>query len=202
MFRPILSVFALAVSLSFTLPAAEQQFTVGKHGPKHNNIVINSQTDLESITTTTNDVTGELKWDREAKTGSAKVTAPVSSLSTGIKTRDEHLQGEPWLNAAKNPTITFETTSVKHKEGDLYDVTGNFSMNGVSKPVSTVATVKYIGQSPETEKAHMPKGNLARIFADFEVKLSDYSIKAPAVPANVSDVLKINIKLLGVNEAK
>ena len=202
MFRPILAAFAIAVSLSFTLAAAEQQFVVGKHGAKHNNIVINSQTDLESITTTTNDVKGELKWDREAKTGSGKVTVPVSSLSTGIKTRDEHLQGEQWLNAAKNPTITFETTSVKHKDGDQYDVTGNFTMNGVTKPVTTVATLKYIAQSPDLEKAHMPKGNLVRVFADFTVKLSDFNVKAPAIPANVSDELKINIKLLGVDEVK
>ncbi|HYF50557.1 MAG TPA: YceI family protein [Planctomycetota bacterium] len=202
MARPILAASALAVALCFTLSAAEQTFVFGKHGAKHNNIIINSQTDLESITTTTNNVQGEMKWDRDAKSGSAKITVPVSSLNTGIKDRDEHLQGEKWLNAAKNPSITFETTSVKHKEGDQYEIAGNFTMNGVTKPVNTVATVKYIPLSPELEKAHMPKGNLARIFADFDVKLSDFNVKAPAVPANVSDTLKITIKLMGVDEVK
>src|SRR6187549_717164 len=54
MVRPILTAFSLAVALCFTVSAAEQTFVFGKHGPKHTNMVINSQTDLESITTTTN----------------------------------------------------------------------------------------------------------------------------------------------------
>jgi polyisoprenoid-binding protein YceI len=203
--RTVLATLSVIVTLGFSmcsLGAAESTFVFGNHGAKHNNIVINSQTDLETIITVSNDVKGEVKWDRDAKTGSASLTVPVLSLSTGIKDRDTHLQSESWLNAAKNPNITLVTTAIKHKEGDLYEVSGNFTLNGVSKAITTVATVKYIAFSSDLKKAHMPNGNLMRISAEFEIKLSDFNIKVPAVPINVSDTLKISLNLMGVDEVK
>jgi polyisoprenoid-binding protein YceI len=192
---------ALVIFSSAVAGAAEQVFKFGDN-PKHTNIVIESQTDLESIVTTTNVVKGEFKFDPEARTGGGKVTVPVSSLSTGIKMRDEHLQGDKWLNAAKNADISFETTSVKHKEGNTYDVTGNFTMNGVTKPLTTTATVKYVAYKPEFEKAHLPKGNMLRVDTNFDLKLSDFNVVTPAVPANVSDTLKVKLGVAAFSELK
>jgi polyisoprenoid-binding protein YceI len=195
--------FALSLVLvaGFSAHAAEEVFKL-QDNPKHANIVIESQTDLESIFTTTNVVKGELKFDPEAKTGSGKITVPVASLSTGIKMRDEHLQGEQWLNMKKFADITFETTAVKHKDGDTYDVTGNFTMNGVTKPVTTTATVKFTAYKPEFEKARLPKGNMIRVASAFDVKLSEFNIKTPAIPAAVSDTLNIKINVTAFSELK
>jgi len=195
-------VLGACVALAWTARGAEQVFVFGADGAKHNNIMIESQTDLESIITTSNTISGEMKYDVEAKTGSAKLSVPVKSLSTGIAMRDEHLQGDKWLNMAKNPNIAFETTAVKHKDGEQYEVTGNFTMNGVTKPVTAVATLKYIPYKPEFEKAHLPKANIVKVSTTFELKLSDFEVKTPAVPAMVSDALKVTLRLTGFAKLK
>jgi polyisoprenoid-binding protein YceI len=192
---------ALALFGGVAARGAEEVFKFGDN-PKHTNIVIESATDLENIVTTTNVVKGEIKFDAAAKSGSAKVSVPVVSLSTGIKTRDEHLQGDKWLNAAKNPEISFETTSVKLKDGETYDVTGNFAMNGVTKPVTTAAKVKFVAYKPEFEKAHLPKGNMLRIESSFDLKLSDFDVKSPAIPASVSDTLKVKLAITAFSGLK
>jgi polyisoprenoid-binding protein YceI len=53
-------------------------------------------------------------WLDEAAPEKSRVEATVSvdSLQAGNATREEHLKGERWLNAAKNPTMTFKSTKV------------------------------------------------------------------------------------------
>jgi len=192
----LLSLVALAASAS---PSAEKKFMVGEHGVQLNSITIESHTDLESIVTTTHAISGEVAWDMDGKTGTAKLTVPAKSLKTGIDERDKHLQGEGWLNAKKNPQITFEATAITARPDGMYDVTGTFSMAGVSRPVTAVATVKYLPHKPELDNI-MPNANLVRITTSFELKFSDYGIKLPVIGLKVSDVLKVKAAILGVEK--
>ncbi len=61
----------------------------------------------------------------------AKVSATIKtdSVNTNSADRDAHLKGEDFFNAAANPTITFETDSLND------EITGNLTLNGVTKPV-------------------------------------------------------------------
>ena len=61
----------------------------------------------------------------------AKVSATIKtdSVNTNSADRDAHLKGEDFFNAAVNPTITFETDSLND------EITGNLTLNGVTKPV-------------------------------------------------------------------
>ena len=192
----VLSLVALS---AIGASAAETRFTVGRHGMQFNSITIESNTDLETIVTTTNRISGEIRWDREAKTGSARLTVPVASLKTGIEDRDEHLQGEGWLNASDNPEISFDVTEVRHKEGDKYEVKGNFAMAGTSKPVTAEATLKYLPHKPELDKI-MPNANFVKVSTAFELKLSDFGIKLPVIGLKVSDTLKVKAMMLGIDE--
>ncbi|MCK6470583.1 MAG: YceI family protein [Planctomycetes bacterium] len=192
----------LLLSAAVHAAGAEQTFAVGAHGPKHVNVTIESDTDLEAIVTTSNQAAGQVVWDRDAKTGSVKLSVPVNSLRTGIDKRDEHLQGEGWLDAAKNPDISFASTAVKHVKDDEYEIAGTFTLKGVAKEVKANATVKYIAYKPEFEKMGLPKGNLARFSVALDLKLSDFEIKSPAIPAKVSDTLKVKLALMGVEEIK
>ena len=60
------------------------------------------------------DVTGEIVLD-EANPANSSVRAVVqiASVDSGSDTRDGHLRGERWLNAAQNPTMEFRSTSVR-----------------------------------------------------------------------------------------
>ena len=50
------------------------------------------------------------------------------------------LQGEPWLNAAKFPEITFRTTQVEDLGNNALRVHGELTMRGLTKPIVLDAT--------------------------------------------------------------
>ncbi|MGS0749058.1 YceI family protein [Halpernia sp. GG3] len=61
----------------------------------------------------------------------AKTTAKIqtNSVYTNNTDRDNHLKGADFFNVEINPIITFETDSLND------EITGNLTMNGVTKPV-------------------------------------------------------------------
>ncbi len=68
----------------------------------------------------------------------------VASINTNNEGRDKDLrEGEGLFEAAKFPTITFKSTKVVAKGKDAYDVTGNFTMHGVTKTLTL--PIKVLG---------------------------------------------------------
>lgn len=85
-----------------------------------------------------NDLAGEVNWD-EADPSKSKftLTAKTESVDTGNQKRDDHLRSPDFFNAKQFPTIEFQSTSVKSADGG-FEVTGNLTMHGVTKPVTLV----------------------------------------------------------------
>ena len=67
------------------------------------------------------------------------VTLKTASVDTNHAERDKHLRSDDFLNVAKHPTATFESTSVKSTGEGTADITGNLTLNGVTKPVVIAA---------------------------------------------------------------
>ena len=67
--------------------------------------------------------------DDEFKNVKANATIDTASISTNNTDRDNHLKSAEFFNAEAHPQITFETDSLND------DVTGNLTINGVTKPV-------------------------------------------------------------------
>lgn len=80
---------------------------------------------------------GVLKLD-EADAARSRITASaeVSTLSTGDEQRDSHLKSGDFFDAAKYPQLTFTSTAVKSEGGGEYQVTGELTMHGVTRPVT------------------------------------------------------------------
>ena len=80
----------------------------------------------------------------------AKVTLTlgVNSINTEDDGRDAHLKGEDFFNAAKYPNITFVSKSFKKVKGNLYKLTGDFTMHGITKTVTLDAKFNGIIKSP------------------------------------------------------
>ncbi len=66
---------------------------------------------------------------------SVEAVIDVKSVSTGEPKRDEHLNSPDFFETAKYPTAEFKSSSVK-KVSDGYDVYGDLTMHGVTKPVT------------------------------------------------------------------
>ncbi len=195
--KRLISFSLLATIATSTALAGPITFKVGAGSRAQQFAQVESVTDLETFTGRTDKVTGSIVFDPAKRTGSGSIVVDVASLNTGIDLRDEHLRNPMWLDAAKHPNITFVTTSVRSTGGDKYRVTGNLTLHGVTKKITTTATVKY-RVADETTKASGFKGDLLQTKTSFTVKLADFGIMVPQMArAKVSETVTISITLYG-----
>ncbi|WP_371018038.1 YceI family protein [Pseudalkalibacillus sp. JSM 102089] len=74
-----------------------------------------------------------------------KVTISVKSIDTGNEDRDGHLRSGDFFEADQYPNIVFQSKSIAKKDDGEYDVTGDFTIKGVTK--EETFTVEYNGKS-------------------------------------------------------
>ena len=95
-----------------------------------------------------NDFSGNFSWDAENPESSAvKVSINTDSVDSNHAERDKHLRSDDFLNVAEHPTATFESTAVEMTGDDTANITGNLTLNGVTKPV--VLDAKFIGEGDD-----------------------------------------------------
>jgi polyisoprenoid-binding protein YceI len=95
---------------------------------------------------------GAITVDREhLQNSSVTATIEVPSVDTRTQKRDEHLRSPDFFDAAKFPTITFKSTSWTQTAEGAFDVAGDLTIKGVTKPV--VLKVKLLGFGPGMQGA-------------------------------------------------
>jgi len=181
--------------------AQSRTFDFGKENLAPQQVItVESNTAFEDFVGRTNKVKGNLTVDISKKTGSGKLIVDLASLNTGIDARDDHMRSEGWLNVAKFPTAQFETTSIASKGGDKFELTGNFTLHGVTKKMTVQATAKYIAES-EVTKRNRFAGDVVQIKTKFNITLSDYGVKIPEMAADkVSNNLIIAVSVIGTSK--
>lgn len=65
-----------------------------------------------------------------------EASVDVATVSTGDAQRDGHLKSADFFDVEKFPTMTFKSTNVKHKGEAEYEVTGDLTLHGITKPVT------------------------------------------------------------------
>ncbi|SEJ42667.1 Polyisoprenoid-binding protein YceI [Dyadobacter koreensis] len=98
------------------------------------------------------------------------LTAKTASINTGVEKRNEHLKSADFFDAAANPEITFKSTSFKKVSESKYQLTGNLTMHGVTKPVSLDFIYRGTVTNPMNKKA------VAGFRATGTIKRSDFGI--------------------------
>ena len=95
------------------------------------------------------DFSGTIEVDRAKPESSAvEFTIQAASVFTNDAKRDEHLRTPDFFDVASHPTITFKSTSVRPAGKDVYEVTGDLTMRGVTKPVTLPVTFLGEGKDP------------------------------------------------------
>ena len=112
---------------------------------------------------------GTIQVDRANPTASTvDVLIKTASLDTGHPGRDKHLRSADFFDVEKYPEITFRSSKIVPKGGDKYDVTGTFTLHGVSKEITIpVSFLGFMGSGPN-EKAGFS--------ADITLNRKDYGI--------------------------
>ncbi|MBL8316951.1 MAG: polyisoprenoid-binding protein [Burkholderiaceae bacterium] len=144
-------------------------------------------------------MTGKFSFDRAAKTGAVELTIAVASLTTGDsvkgsrpQSRDDHLRAADFFNAAEFPNLTFKSTKVNFSGELPASVEGNFTMLGVTRPITLSFERFKCGQHPFTKKDRCGGNAVGKI------KRSDFGMKT-AIPA-VGDEITLNIGFEGDKE--
>jgi polyisoprenoid-binding protein YceI len=80
---------------------------------------------------------GSVEYDgKDVTKAKIKVTIDVNTITTHVAQRDTHLKSADFLEVAKYPTMTFESTAITAAGAGKYKMTGNLTMHGVTKPVT------------------------------------------------------------------
>ncbi|MFZ6045918.1 YceI family protein [Pseudomonas sp. CR3202] len=125
--------------------------------------------------------------EKNPEASKIKVTLKTASVDTNHAERDKHIRSADFLNASKNPIATFESTSVKSTGQDTADVTGNLTLNGVTKPV--VIQAKFVGEGND------PWGGYRAGFKGATtIKLKDFDIQKDLGPASQEAQLIISFE--------
>jgi polyisoprenoid-binding protein YceI len=99
-----------------------------------------------------NETSGKILLDRAAKTGSVDVAISTASIDTGLDKWDEHMKSEDFFNAAKFPTITFKSDKVVFSGDKPASIPGQFTLLGVTKPVTLSVSHFNCGPHPINKK--------------------------------------------------
>lgn len=74
--------------------------------------------------------------------------AQADSINTGNSDRDNHLKSGDFFDAAQYPKLEFSSTSFKKVDDENYELHGNLSLHGETKPVSLHVEYGGIGKDP------------------------------------------------------
>lgn len=79
---------------------------------------------------------GTVKSDKEDFSDARiQFSAEIDSIDTGNEQRNGHLKSADFFDAGTHPQLTFASTRVTKKGGSDYQVEGNLTIRGTSKPV-------------------------------------------------------------------
>lgn len=132
-----------------------------------------------------NKTSGKISLDMAAKKGSVDLTIETGSLDMGFPLWDEHVSAEGFLNTAKFPTMTFKSSKLIFKDDKVVAAEGEFTLLGVSKPITVSVNGFVCGDNPFTKKP-MCGANISGV-----IKRSDFGM-SKYVPA-ISDDIKIHV---------
>ncbi len=132
---------------------------------------------------------GSVKLDpKDFSKSSFEGEIDVASVDTGNEDRDNHLRTNDFFDVANHPKITFKSTKIVLKDGGEYTVTGDFTMRGVTKPISF--DVEFLGVSKN------PYGKtVAGLSAKATINRKDFGVNFNAVLEAGGLAISENVKV-------
>jgi polyisoprenoid-binding protein YceI len=102
------------------------------------------------------------KWDAtltfaspDLSTGVLDIKIQAATVDTGSGMKNGKLKGKDFFDVEQNPLITFKSTKIVQTGPDTFEVDGNFTIRGVSKPEKLALTISGKGTGSGTIKGTM-----------------------------------------------
>ncbi|MGR3512494.1 MAG: YceI family protein [Paracoccaceae bacterium] len=184
--KPLLLATTLAATLSAATAMAADKYTLDA---SHSQVIF-SYNHLGFSTTygMFSGFEGEIMFDQENPANSSvTVSMPTVSMFTGWEQRDGHFMSADFFGASEGDMITFTSTAIEVTGDDTAQITGDLSMNGMTKSVTLDAKLNKTGTHP------MANTEWAGFDATTTLLRSDFGLGAFA-PA-VSDEVEVTISI-------
>jgi len=118
-------------------------------------------------------IAGQIALDADDPSkSSVEITIDAQSLDTNNAKRDDDVRGPDLLNASEFPEIGFKSEAVKPLDGGKFEVAGQLSFHGETKPLTVQVEQTGLG------KASHGGGTVAGFETTFTIKRSDYGMDA------------------------
>ncbi len=139
-----------------------------------------------------NDFNGTFTVDADNPENS-QVTATIqtASVDSNHAERDKHLRGDDFLDVNEYPTATFKSTKIEKTGEKTAKITGDFTLHGVTKPITLDAKMIGYGDDPWG-------GYRMGLEASTTLTLSDFGITKNLGPA--SETVEIIISVEGIKQ--
>jgi len=132
---------------------------------------------------------GNFSYDKTAPEASkVKVEIDTASLNSNHAERDKHIKSADFLDAAKFPKATFESTSVKPNGEGKATITGKLTLHGVTKDVVIDAVHVGGGNDPWGSVRDGFAGKTTLTLADFDIDTAKLG------PSSAKVDLELNIE--------
>ena len=130
------------------------------------------------------------KWDAALRftspdlaTGTLDIKIQAASVNTGSGMKDSKLKGRHFFNVKQYPLITFLSKKTLQTGPNTFEVQGDFTMRGVSKPETLALTVSGAGTGSGTIKGKMA------------IDRKDYGMKSGIPLIKISDLVEVTVDL-------
>jgi polyisoprenoid-binding protein YceI len=132
------------------------------------------------------------KWDAtltftstDPSTGVLDIKIDAASVDTGSGMKDDKLKSKDFFNAKDDPYITFHSTKIVQTGADTFEVNGNFTIRGVTKPEKLELKVSGVGTGSGTIQGTMA----------FDRK--DYGMNSGIPFIKIADRVEVTVALKG-----
>lgn len=179
-----LSLFLLLVAAS---AGASAQSTTYQIDPTHTDVIASwNHFGFSNPSLHVGNASGTIVFD-ESNPGKSQVSVkmPLSALNTHVPKLDEHLASADFFDTSRFPSATFKSVHIQDKGHGAFDIHGELTIRGITKPATLHAKLNKAGLHPMTKKPTVG------FEATGKIKRSDYGMTS-AIPA-VSDEIKLRI---------
>ena len=135
-------------------------------------------------------VTGGFTWDEGSDEAPMfEVSVDVESVHSGNEKLDRTIMSPQFFNAKEHEDIVFKSTGGTKTGENTWDITGDLTMHGVTKPITATLEKTGVAGNPVQKKAGFE--------AIFTVKRSDYGMEWGVKNKALGDEVRLVIGLEG-----
>lgn len=191
-----LTAAALLISAASVASAATEAYTVDS---RHSEAMFRVRHFMSKVSGKFADVSGVVNIDKASPaTSSVNISIKTATIDTGVADRDKHLRSADFFDTDKFPEITFKSTKIAPtSRKDVFDVTGDFTMHGVTKQITV--PVELLGWQPG------PRGERAGFSLSTTINRKDYGVTWNRAIDNggfmLGDDVEVNVAVEAVKAA-